>query len=47
MGLEMRNPEAWPPLPLEAWKETYETLHMWTQIVGKIRLELTPHLNHW
>jgi len=47
MGLEMRNPEVWPPLPLEAWKETYETLHMWTQIVGKIRLELTPHLNHW
>ena len=47
MGLEMRNPEAWPPLPLPTWKETYETLHMWTQIVGKIRLKLTPHLNHW
>jgi hypothetical protein len=39
--------EAWPPLPLAAWKETRDTLHMWTQIVGKIRLKLTPHLNHW
>ena len=39
--------EAWPALPLEAWKDTCDTLHMWTQIVGKIRLKLTPHLNHW
>src|SRR5260370_27642748 len=39
--------EAWPALPLEAWKDTRDTLHMWTQIVGKIRLKLTPHLNHW
>jgi hypothetical protein len=38
---------AWPSLPLEAWKDTYATLHMWTQIVGKIRLRLTPLLNHW
>ena len=38
---------AWPPLPLEQWKDTYATLHMWTQIVGKIRLALTPLLNHW
>jgi len=37
---------AWPALPYEAWKETYETLHMWTQIVGKIRLERMPWLNH-
>src|SRR5262249_11784220 len=28
----------WPELPLEAWKDTYATLHMWTQIVGKVRL---------
>ncbi|MGH9953447.1 MAG: DUF5996 family protein, partial [Nitrososphaeraceae archaeon] len=31
----------WPELPLAEWKDTYETLHMWTQIVGKIRLALT------
>src|SRR5689334_10771535 len=39
--------ERWPALPLEAWKETCDTLHMWTQIVGKIRLALTPPVNHW
>ena len=39
--------EAWPGLPLEAWKETYDTLHMWTQMVGKIRLTQGPTLNHW
>jgi len=33
---------AWPPLPLEVWKPTYETLHLWMQIVGKITLALTP-----
>ena len=37
----------WPALPLEAWKDIYATLHMWTQIVGKIRLALTPKINHW
>src|SRR6476660_4625756 len=40
-------PECWPALRLGEWKETYATLHMWTQIVGKIRLELTPKVNHW
>jgi hypothetical protein len=39
--------DAWPPLPLEEWKDTYATLHMWTQIVGKVRLALTPMVNHW
>jgi len=39
--------EAWPALPLEQWEDTRATLHMWTQIVGKIRLEQTPLLNHW
>ena len=39
--------DAWPALPLEAWQDTYATLHMWTQIVGKIRLEQTPLVNHW
>ena len=37
---------AWPELPLSAWKDTYATLHLWTQIVGKIRLAQTPWLNH-
>src|SRR5512145_2873337 len=40
------NP-SWPSLPLEAWQDTYTTLHMWTQIVGKIRMALTPPLNHY
>jgi len=39
--------DAWPPLPLDGWKDTYATLHMWTQIVGKIRMALTPAVNHW
>jgi hypothetical protein len=37
----------WPALPLAEWKDTYDTLHMWTQIVGKIRLALIPFVNHW
>ena len=37
----------WPALPLSEWKDTYETLHRWTQIAGKIRLTLTPLVNHW
>ena len=36
----------WPELRYAAWKDTYATLHLWTQIVGKIRLSLTPWLNH-
>src|SRR5713101_2642755 len=40
-------PECWPALPLESWKDTYATLHMWAQIVGKVRLALTPLVNHW
>src|SRR4051812_25167208 len=38
--------EAWPPLPYDAWKETYATLHMWTQVVGKIALAQAPPVNH-
>ena len=41
------DPNPWPPLPLAAWDATSATLHMWTQIVGKVRLALSPHLNHW
>ena len=41
------QPECWPALPLNSWKDTCATLHMWTQIVGKVRLALTPLVNHW
>src|SRR5579863_6950025 len=41
------QPDCWLQLPLEAWKDTCATLHMWTQIVGKVRLALTPKVNHW
>lgn len=38
--------DQWPSLPFQEWKDTYATLHMWTQIVGKIRLVQTPWINH-
>ena len=41
------NNNLWPALPLEEWTDTYATLHMWTQIIGKIRLAQTPLVNHW
>ena len=34
-------------MPLDAWQDTRDTLHMWTQIVGKVRLALSPLINHW
>lgn len=37
----------WPDLPYESWIDTKNTLHRWTQVVGKIRLALTPLVNHW
>lgn len=40
------NSEIWPALPYSDWKETCKTLHMWTQIVGKVRLVLSPWVNH-
>ena len=39
--------QTWPELPLDSWRDTYATLHMWTQIVGKTRLALAPPENHW
>jgi hypothetical protein len=39
--------EAWPSLPLAEWSATRDTLHMWTQVVGKVRLALSPLTNHW
>ena len=43
---EANRPQFWPPLPFGEWQATAETLHLWTQIVGKIRLALTPWINH-
>jgi hypothetical protein len=43
----MASNPAWPDLPFSAWSDTCETLHRWTQIVGKIRMVLTPLVNHW
>jgi hypothetical protein len=37
----------WPALPFEEWKDTCDTLHLWTQVVGKIRLACAPMINHW
>src|SRR5260370_11137921 len=42
-----RRPDAWPPLPLKEWQDTRATLHMWMQVVGKIRLVTSPRMNHW
>jgi len=46
-GSATTDTSAWPPLPLASWSATQATLHMWTQIVGKIRLALSPPINHW
>ena len=43
----MSDLPGWPSLPLSEWQDTYRTLHMWTQIVGKIRMTLSTPLNHW
>lgn len=45
---EISTPEAaWPELSLPAWVDTYSTLHMWTQIIGKVQMTLSPDVNHW
>jgi len=44
--MHSRTTERWPELPYNAWKETLATLHMWTQIVGKVRLVQMPWINH-
>jgi hypothetical protein len=43
--MSKRN-SAWPDLPYQDWKDTYATMHMWSQIVGKIRMESSPWMNH-
>src|ERR1700680_517209 len=42
-----RRGDPWPALPYAEWEATRDTVHMWTQIVGKTRLSLTPLENHW
>jgi hypothetical protein len=39
--------QAWPNLPLDDWRDTYTTIHRWTQVAGKIRLAQAPMINHW
>jgi hypothetical protein len=46
-GMTLARDDAWPALPLDAWRGTYATLHMWLQIVGKATLALTPLVNHF
>jgi uncharacterized protein DUF5996 len=46
-GNKTTEQDRWPALPLAAWEPTRTTLHMWTQVVGKVRLALSPYLNHW
>ncbi len=44
---EAVSSETWPALPLDGWQDTYATLHMWTQVVGKLALKLSPLTNHY
>ena len=44
--IDKSDDRIWPDLPYENWKETCTTLHLWTQVVGKVRLKFTPWLNH-
>jgi hypothetical protein len=46
MTQQISRSEIWPALPLDAWQDTRTTLHLWTQIVGKVRLAQTPWINH-
>lgn len=47
MSAVLDRERAWPALPLAEWQETLDTLHRWTQLVGKTRLALVPPVNHW
>jgi len=44
--LKQTNAADWPRLPSGQWGDTVETLHMWTQVVGKVRMEISPWVNH-
>src|SRR6185437_12321733 len=41
------DPACWPSARLPGWLDTCATLHLWTQMAGKVRLALTPQVNHW
>src|ERR1700704_257185 len=43
----MEQNASWPALQLSEWSDTCETLHRWTQVVGKVRMALAPLVNHW
>ncbi|MBV8303964.1 MAG: hypothetical protein JOZ04_07120, partial [Acidimicrobiia bacterium] len=45
--LQGHDDAVWPALRVDAWTETRDTVHLWTQIVGKIRMANTPMVNHW
>jgi hypothetical protein len=47
MTAHQASAQSWPSLPFSEWQATCATLHMWTQIVGKVRLALEPLVNHW
>jgi hypothetical protein len=47
MNAQNGTGETWPALDFDAWTDTRETLHMWTQVVGKVKLALAPRLNDW
>ena len=47
MAGSVMRADVWPALPLEAWQDTYSTLHMWTEVVGKLCLAMTPLVNHF
>jgi len=47
LGVDEHRESAWPSLPLSQWKDTCDTLHLWTQMAGKVKLALAPPLNHW
>src|SRR5262249_26329077 len=45
--LSTMTADPWPRLPIEEWHETCDTLHMWSQVVGKLTLRTTPLVNHY
>lgn len=47
VGSPAATGQLWPALPLNEWKPTLDTLHLWTQMAGKLRLKLAPPVNHW
>lgn len=47
MQRKKNSQTTWPTLPYADWKDTLDTLHMWMQIAGKVKLQLSPFLNHW